>query len=111
MPKGVKRVRDQSGRVRSTDQAERNAAKTMEARDVKRLQKLQAAKDQAKHAKDGPGARASPLRSAEKLKMATRPRKYPATSGASPLPPNPCGGGGRMLTPECGHQNVDTIFC
>ena len=97
MAKAAKRVRDQSGRVRTTDQAERNAAKTMAARDVKRLQKLQAAKDQAKQAKDGPGARASPLTSAEKLKRVTRPRKYLATSGASPLPPNPCGG--RMWTP------------
>ena len=87
MPKGVKRIRDQSGRVRSKDAMARNAAKVMANSDVKRCRALQAAKDQAKQAADGPDARASPLRSAEKLKKTTRPRKYDEYAGAFPRPP------------------------
>jgi hypothetical protein len=58
MPKGVKRIRDQSGRVRSKDAMARNAAKVMANSDVKRIEALQAAKDHAKQAADGPDARA-----------------------------------------------------
>ena len=115
MPKGVKRIRDQSGRVRSKDAMARNAAKVMANSDVKRIEALQAAKDQAKQAADGPDARASPLRNAEKLKKTRRPRKYDASmtvaSGAPPTLRPPSSTPPTIPSHHTTRQFLDTTPC